>query len=770
LQKHKAKLKTAYCIYACLPPESVVKIGLKITILAILPILLTAIVAFGVALYQKGVLESFFSHEIDSQARNEASKIAQAVYLMCRSAQESVQKTVDSNLRVAEDLLFRSGAVSFGQESVRWQAVNQFTGERAEIFLPPLLVGERWLGQNSDPEIFSPIVDEIRELVGGTVTIFQRANENGDMLRVATNVEQSDGRRAIGTYIPCCNPDGEPNPVISALLQGETFRGRAYVVNDWYVTAYRPILDPVDQRVVGALYVGIRQENLESLRMGIMDMVVGKTGYVYVLGGKGEQQGRYIISRAGERDGENLWDSRDSDGRPFIQAIIGKALSLPPGQRDGNIPVAYERYPWKNPGESESRYKAVAITYFAQWDWVIGAGYYESDLRESQQRMVLALQDMGTWLGMTALAMMLLSVPAGYLVANGIRYRVDSILKSVTDVLIVVDIRNRVMLMSQAAERLLNVPMAKARSRQLHQVFQDPTLRQKVSQALSRKQAGVRFGYEVVGSRLEASRILEGRTSLVLSPTGNPVGMIILMHDVTSERRIDRMKSEFISTAAHELQTPLASIIGYSELLLTQSRQRDENEMDSLTYINRKAWALSKIVDELLDVSRIESGHALPLEKEICDINDMLRQAVAVAGNLNSRHKFVLEVAETPFPLTVDRGKIEQVIENILSNAVKYSSQGGEIRVIGSIASESYDICVEDHGIGMTAEQIEKIFDKFYRVDSSNTAVEGTGLGMSIVRHIVDAHGGRVWVESEPDQGTRVFVSFPLGMEDIRGG
>jgi len=746
-----------------------VKIGLKITILAIVPILLTAIIAFGVALYQKGVLETFFSHEIDSQARNEASKVAQAVYLMCRSAQESVQKTVDASLRVAEDLFARSGAVSFGTESVRWQAVNQFTGETVEMFLPPLLVGGRWLSQNDDFQVDSPIVDDIRNLVGGTVTIFQRADETGDMLRVATNVERSDGRRAIGTYIPSHNPDGEANPVISALLRGETFRGRAYVVNDWYVTAYSPILDPVDQQVVGALYVGIRQENLESLRMGILDMVVGKTGYVYVLGGKGEHQGRYIISHNGERDGENLWDSRDSDGRLFIRAIVGKALGLPLYQRAGNIPVAFERYPWKNPGETAARYKAVAITYFAPWDWVIGAGYYENDLRESQQRMVSALRNMGTWVGITTLMMVLLSVPAGYLVAKGIRYRVDSILKSVTDVLVVVDIRNRVMLMSQAAETLLQVPMAKAGSRPIQQVFKDPVLRQKVLQALAQKQAGLRFDYEVFGPRNEPSRILEGRTSLVLSQPGNPVGMIIIMHDVTSERRIDRMKSEFISTAAHELQTPLATIIGYSELLLSQSQQLEKTEKDSLAYINRKAWALSKIVDELLDVSRIESGHALPLEKEICDINDMLRQAVAVAGSLNTRHEFVLEMGQKPIMLTVDRGKVEQVIENILSNAVKYSPQGGEIRVVGRKTPDSYDICVEDHGIGMTAEQVEKIFDKFYRADASNTAVEGTGLGMSIVRHIVDAHGGRVWVESEPHQGTRVFVSFPLDTEKNTG-
>jgi signal transduction histidine kinase len=147
----------------------------------------------------------------------------------------------------------------------------------------------------------------------------------------------------------------------------------------------------------------------------------------------------------------------------------------------------------------------------------------------------------------------------------------------------------------------------------------------------------------------------------------------------------------------------------------------------------------------------------------------MLRQAAVIAGTLTDKHRFLLKVSPTAALLQVDRGKIEQVLENILSNAVKYSPKGGEIRLAGVLSAEDYEICVEDEGIGMTAEQVEKVFEKFYRVDSSNTAVEGTGLGMSIVRHIVDAHGGRVWVESEPDRGTRVFVSLPLVVNEKKG-
>ena len=134
--------------------------------------------------------------------------------------------------------------------------------------------------------------DEVQALVGGTCTLFQRMNPAGDMLRVCTNVLKLDGTRAIGTYIPAANPDGSPNPVIATVLKGETFVGRAFVVNQWCITAYRPICDE-NRNVVGVLYFGIPQEEVPELRQGIMDMVVGKTGYVFVLAGSGDEKGKY---------------------------------------------------------------------------------------------------------------------------------------------------------------------------------------------------------------------------------------------------------------------------------------------------------------------------------------------------------------------------------------------------------------------------------------------------------------------------------------------
>jgi methyl-accepting chemotaxis protein len=196
------------------------------------------------------------------------------------------------------------------------------------------------------------------------------------MLRVATNVIKKDGTRAIGTYIPFINPDGKPNPVISTILKGQTFTGRAFVVNKWYITTYEPIYDS-GNNIVGVLYVGIPQESTQSLRQAIMDVQVGTTGYVYVL----DSQGHYVISQKGKRDGELIWEAKDPDGNLFIQEMIKKSVRLRPDE------FAEQRYPWKNPGDPKARYKVARLKYFAPWDWVIGAGSYEEEFMASPLRI-----------------------------------------------------------------------------------------------------------------------------------------------------------------------------------------------------------------------------------------------------------------------------------------------------------------------------------------------------------------------------------------------
>lgn len=256
----------------------------------------------------------------------------------------------------------------------------------------------------------------------------------------------------------------------------------------------------------------------------------------------------------------------------------------------------------------------------------------------------------------------------------------------------------------------------------------------------------------------------------VLDSKKKPLYSVALIQDITARKRVeevlresDRMKTEFISTAAHELRTPLTSIQGFSQVLLTQDNISPEERKEFLTYIHERAAALAHIMADLLDIARIESGQGLSLHKGACTVRELLRQLEPLMQTGGGAHHFEQDLLEEQTRLNVDKGKMGQVLENLLSNAIKYSPVGGLIRLRGEVVAGQCQISVSDQGIGMTPEQVAKVFDKFYRADASNTALEGIGLGMSIVKNIVEAHGGRIWVESALGEGTTVSFTIPLG-------
>ena len=164
----------------------------------------------------------------------------------------------------------------------------------------------------------------------------------------------------------------------------------------------------------------------------------------------------------------------------------------------------------------------------------------------------------------------------------------------------------------------------------------------------------------------------------------------------------------------------------------------------------------------LLDISRIETGQGLLLRLAPCAAKDVFYQVEPFLKTQASKHRLEVALTEDNTLLNVDKGKIGEVLENLLSNAIKFSSAGSLIRVRGELVKEGYRISVADHGIGMTPEQVDKVFNKFYRADASHTATEGIGLGMSIVKHIVDAHCGKIWVARELGKGATVSFTMPL--------
>jgi len=376
-------------------------------------ILITIVAISLVGVWQGNAMKTQSQQQVDQLVGDYLHQVSEDIYNLVEVSDRTFQTMVTRNLDVARSILHSHGQVIPQDDLVEWTATNQLTQKSDQVLLPRLVVGDHWLGQNTDFSQETPVVDEIDAMVGGTATIFQRMNAAGDMLRVATNVEKLDGTRAIGTYIPATNPDGTPNAVVAALLRGETYRGVAFVVNDWYLTAYEPILDG-DGEIIGALYVGVKQDENGALRDVILNTTVGSTGYVWVIGGKGDDRGQYIISKDGTQDGENIWESQDADGNYFVQSMVDKALALAPGE------IAVERYPWLDEGERDPRWKVSYLTYYEPWDWVIGAGIYEDDFASFQQDIQASLTRMIFMFVVIGLAVALISILVSWVVTGRI--------------------------------------------------------------------------------------------------------------------------------------------------------------------------------------------------------------------------------------------------------------------------------------------------------------------------------------------------------------
>jgi len=296
--------------------------------------------------------------EVASAARQNLEAVTRGVLAMCQVQQDLLSKTLDNDLRVTRRIIAEyGGGITEGPQTTL-PAIDQVTGQATTVQVPTWRVGVQPIHGDST------VVDRVRDLAaeGTTCTIFQRTEPG--LLRVSTNVKKEDGTRAVGTYIPASSP------VTQAVLQGQTYRGIANVMGKPYVAVYEPLRGPAGQ-VIGALYVGVPQDSVTSLRQGITDIKIGETGYVFVL----DSKGNYVVSAGGQRDGENILDTKDATGREFIKEVCDPESEA---RRTGWI-----RYAWRNEGEDQARMKLVRLAHFEPWDWIIGAGSYEDEINSS---------------------------------------------------------------------------------------------------------------------------------------------------------------------------------------------------------------------------------------------------------------------------------------------------------------------------------------------------------------------------------------------------
>lgn len=229
-------------------------------------------------------------------------------------------------------------------------------------------------------------------------------------------------------------------------------------------------------------------------------------------------------------------------------------------------------------------------------------------------------------------------------------------------------------------------------------------------------------------------------------------------------RRLDRMKDDFVATVSHELRTPLTSIRGYLDLLLDgEAGSLTDEQYHFLTIVGRNADRLLRVAGDLLFVAQVEAG-TLSLQREPADLDELVRQAVDAARPAAAEKRVELEVEPDGLcEVDVDRARLAQVLDNLLSNAVKFTPAGGHVTVRTRRRGDSVALEVVDDGMGMSESELDHLFRRFYRASGAiEQAIQGTGLGLTITKAIVEAHDGRITVMSSPGDGTTFSVELPL--------
>jgi PAS domain S-box-containing protein len=330
-----------------------------------------------------------------------------------------------------------------------------------------------------------------------------------------------------------------------------------------------------------------------------------------------------------------------------------------------------------------------------------------------------------------------------------------AILANIADGIVAVDREGHVVLWNEAAEKITGVPAVDALGHAPADVLQRPLGSGSDTPAGDRLVSVLRGREEVWLSVTEA---------VMRDPAGAVAGRIFAFRDISSDRLVEQMKSDFVSTVSHELRTPLTSIYGFAETLLRQDILFGDDERKTfLSYIASESQRLSAIVDALLNVARLDTGD-LKVTIAPTDVRGVVDEVVQSAQDgAGDGHQFILDLPEEALAANADRDKLRQVFSILLDNALKYSREGGKVTVGVERKHDTVEVSVADEGIGIPQADQDQIFRKFYRGADAETRVGsgGTGLGLFIARGLVTAMGGRIWVESREGEGSTFAFELP---------
>jgi len=342
----------------------------------------------------------------------------------------------------------------------------------------------------------------------------------------------------------------------------------------------------------------------------------------------------------------------------------------------------------------------------------------------------------------------------------------EAIIYSLRDAVIVVDELDRLLMANEAAGKLCGFDFKTSQHKSIGGLI-DPTKREFVDFLRQSRQSKVEATrHEIQFSQGERAKVFDCIVSCVYDETQRVCGVAAVLHDITREKQIQQMKNDFVSHVSHELKTPLASIIAYSEMLAEDEVADEETRKRFCSVIQNQAGRLNRLIEDILNISRIESG-LTKIEKSPVSLTILIEEQLQMIRSY-AEAKNIEVVAQKPIvydQVYADKDMISQVIVNLLSNAVKYTPSGGSVKIetVVDEVAHTAQVTVSDTGVGIPKDEIKHIFDKFYRVDANKNQAKGTGLGLSLVKQIIEkVHNGRVFVVSEPGAGSTFGFELPL--------
>ena len=276
---------------------------------------------------------------------------------------------------------------------------------------------------------------------------------------------------------------------------------------------------------------------------------------------------------------------------------------------------------------------------------------------------------------------------------------------------------------------------------------------------------------EIAVTIANSERIFEVQAAQVKGEDAKDLGVVAIMNDVTDVKNIDKMKSSFVAMASHELRTPLTAIKGFSSTLLEgidTDLYTKEDQREFLGIVVHECDRLRRLIDDLLNTSRIESGESLKPNYTEFELASLLDKVVRVQQQASNKHTVKLLIhTELPKTIIADEDKLDQIFTNLLNNAIKYSPEGGDVTVHASLKGDELEFDVEDQGLGIPKADLTKVFEKFHRVNNDdNRKIYGTGLGLFLVHHLVETvHMGKIWAESEVGVGSHFKFRMPAKLD-----